>query len=109
MPVTAKDEPTAARIEAGQAIYTRSTLALYDALVLGLSNRFIWRCPTARLLDLYDAHVTANHLEVGVGTGYFLDRCRFPSEHPRLVLLDLNRNCLEATRRRVRRFRPLAV
>jgi hypothetical protein len=68
----------------------------------------LWKCPTPRLLDLYNAHVTANHLEVGVGTGYFLDRCRFPAR-PRLVLVDLNRNCLEAASRRVRRYSPRTV
>jgi hypothetical protein len=93
-------------VHAGQAIYTRRVLRLYDLLVLGLSNRFVWRCPTRELLAWYDAHVTANHLDVGVGTGYFLDRCRFPSAPPRLALMDLNSNCLEAASRRVARYAP---
>jgi SAM-dependent methyltransferase len=98
--------PTHEAIRAGHVAYTPGLLAWYDWLVLGVSNRFIWRCPTPRLLELYDAHVTANHLEIGVGTGYFLDRCRFPSPPRRLVLADLNEHCLALTRQRVARYAP---
>jgi hypothetical protein len=45
--------PDAAAIEAAHAIYTPLMLSFYDRLVHGLSNRFAWRCPTERLLDLY--------------------------------------------------------
>ena len=91
---------------AGQAVYTARSLKLYDAVVLGFSNRFLWGCPTAELLAHYDANVSANHLDAGVATGYFLDACRFPAERPRLGLLDLNPLCLEAAARRVARYRP---
>lgn len=98
---------TAEQVEAGQAIYTKSNLAVYDFIVLGVSNRFIWRCPTERLEAHYNRHVTANHLDVGVGTGYFLDRCRFPSTPPRVALVDLNPNTLEFASQRIARYKPL--
>ena len=91
---------------AGQAVYTKAVLAVYDLWVHGISNPFIWRCPTKHLHALYDRHVTSNHLDVGVGTGYFLDRCSFPSPRPRLILVDANRNSLEVAGRRLRRHRP---
>jgi hypothetical protein len=69
----------------------------------------VWRCPTVRLLENFDRHVTGNHLDAGVGTGYFLDRCRFPVEHPRIVLLDPNPNCLQAAARRLSRYQPQSV
>ena len=94
---------------AGQAVYSARTLRLYDALVLGLSNRFLWRCPTAALLALYDANVSGNHLDAGVATGFFLDRCRFPSAAPRLGLLDLNPLCLKTAAARVARYRPETI
>ncbi len=94
------------QIEAGQAIYSTSMLAIYDLLVLGFSNRLVWRCPSRRILALYNQHLSANHLDVGVGTGYFLDRCGFPSARPRLALMDLNPNCLNAARARVARYQP---
>ena len=75
-------------------------------LVLGFSNRFVWKCPTERLLQQYNQHVTANHLDVGVGTGYFLDNCSFPSHAPRIAILDLNQNALNFAARRIARYRP---
>ncbi|MGF1628728.1 MAG: class I SAM-dependent methyltransferase [Kiloniellaceae bacterium] len=94
---------------AGQAVYSARTLKLYDAVVLGFSNRFLWRCPTAELLALYDANVSGNHLDAGVATGYFLDRCCFPTAAPRLGLLDLNPLCLETAASRVARYRPETI
>jgi SAM-dependent methyltransferase len=94
------------QIAAGEAVYTKRMLGIYDVLVLGVSNRLIWRCPTPRLLAHYDTHVRANHLDVGVGTGYFLDRCRFPSRTPRVALMDLNRNALDFAARRIARYKP---
>ncbi len=97
---------TAEQVTAGQAVYTKRTLALYDILVLGISNRLIWKCPTARLVDHYNTHLTANHLDVGVGTGYFLDRCRFPSATPRVALMDLNPQALAFAAARIARYTP---
>jgi hypothetical protein len=93
-------------VAAGQAVYTPRVLRAYDGLVLGLSNRWLWRCPTPRLLAHYDRHVTANHLEVGVGTGYFLAHCRFPAAAPRLTVLDLNPHALAFAAQRLARYRP---
>ncbi len=50
--------------------------------------------------------VTANHLDVGVGTGYFLDLCQFPSPQPRVALMDLNEKTLEFASQRIRRYKP---
>jgi SAM-dependent methyltransferase len=86
--------------------WTPATLALYDLVVLGISNPFIWRCPTPRILGLYDRHVTGNHVDVGVGTGWYLHRCRFPAGDVRLGLIDLSRDSLDKAARRVRRYRP---
>lgn len=97
---------TREQVEAGQAVYTPRTLAIYDLAVLGVSNRFIWNCPTARLEEHYNRHVSANHLDVGVGTGYFLDRCRFPAATPRVALMDLNSDTLAFAARRIARYRP---
>jgi hypothetical protein len=91
---------------AGAAVYSRRLLSTYDIMVVGFSNTFVWRCPAANILTLYNEHVTSNHLDVGVGTGYFLDRCRFPTARPRLALLDLNANSLAYTAGRLQRYAP---
>ena len=99
-------QATQEQVDAGQAVYTRRTLALYDLVVLGVSNRFIWKCPTPRLVAHYNRHLGASHLDVGVGTGYFLDRCRFPVAAPRVALMDLNAASLDCAARRIARYRP---
>ena len=87
------------------AVYTPFTLAIYDVLVHGLSNRFAWRCPTRRLVELYRENLAPDHLEAGVGTGLLLDRAATP-KLKRLVLLDANRNCLDRAGARIARFKP---
>ena len=99
---------TSKQVESGQAVYTKPVLKLYDFAVLGVSNRFIWKCPTPQQLQHYERHVSANHLDVGVGSGYFLDRCRFPSPPPRVALLDLNPTALEFAAQRIARYRPVS-
>jgi ubiquinone/menaquinone biosynthesis C-methylase UbiE len=91
----------------GQAEYTPRFLAhVYDPLVLRFANRFVWRCPTHAITALYDEHVSDTHLDVGPGTGYFLERCAFPSGEPAITLLDVNPNVLEAASRRIARHAP---
>lgn len=92
--------------EKGQAVYSKLVLAIYDLWVLGITNRFIWKCPTQKLLGLFNEKVTSNHLDVGVGTGYFLERCRFPSESIRLGLMDLNINSLDFAAQRLKYYAP---
>jgi SAM-dependent methyltransferase len=94
---------------AGQAIYNRGILAVYDVGVLGLSCRLVWGCPKSPMLARYDRNVGARHLELGAGTGYFLDRCRFPIDSPELTLVDLNETVLGVASARVARYRPRVV
>jgi SAM-dependent methyltransferase len=101
--------PSATEVDAGQAVYTPLTLALYDVVVLRFSCRFAWRCPSAEMLDFYNRHVGARHLDVGVGTGFFLDKCTWPVAQPEVTLLDLNRHSLDAAATRTRRYRPRVV
>jgi hypothetical protein len=100
--VHAADEIAVAK---AHAIYTPFMLSLYDLLVHGFSNRIAWRCPTQRLLDLYRSNLSPNHLEAGVGTGFFIDRAG-DGRIDRLVMLDINRHCLDRAGKRLARFKP---
>jgi SAM-dependent methyltransferase len=95
--------PSSPPDERSHAVYGRNTLRVYDLWVHGLSNPLAWRCPTSRLEAWYDDHVGRRHLEVGVGTGYFMDRAGLPPTAS-VTLLDPNPACLEAASRRVRRL-----
>ena len=91
------------------AVYTPARLALYDAVILGLSCSLVWRCPRRHFLELYDQHIGSPHLDIGVGTGYFLDRCRFPIERPQITLLDPSDACLTKAASRLERYSPRVV
>jgi ubiquinone/menaquinone biosynthesis C-methylase UbiE len=91
---------------AGQAVYTRRFLSVYDALVYGFDHPVLWRCSKARLVDHYDANVSAHHLDIGVGTGALLDAARFPVASPEITLMDLNPNSLAAASARLARYAP---
>ena len=90
----------------GAAAYTPLTLAFYDLAVLKLSNSFVWQCSSPVLLDFYNQHISDYHLDIGVGTGYFLDRCKFSSTAPKIALLDLNSHALAKSAKRLRRYHP---
>jgi SAM-dependent methyltransferase len=92
----------------GQRDYTRPLLRLYDPIVVGHVGRIVWRCPTARLVDRYRAHIRDDHLDVGPGTGYFIDRSGLP-DGSRVTIVDPNTNVLRHASRRLRHLDLTAI
>jgi SAM-dependent methyltransferase len=97
-----RDDPA----HAGQAIYSRAALGVYDAVVYGFNCPVLWRCPKSRLVEHYDANLSGRHLDIGVGTGALLDAAQFPVASPEITLMDLNPNSLAAAARRIERYSP---
>jgi SAM-dependent methyltransferase len=87
----------------GQSEYNTLLLNAYDPLVLGPIARYVWRCPTGGLLERYRKHISARHLDVGPGTGYFLDRSGL-ADGSQVTIVDPNRNVLRHVARRLRRL-----
>jgi len=94
------------RSRLGQLFFSIMSHRLYDTGLYRFVTGSIWRCPTDRLLDGYADNVTHNHLEVGVGSGYFLDRTLCADAMRRLVLVDLNRRCLAKSAARLKLYDP---
>lgn len=89
--------------------YSNLILELYDFLILKLSSILIWRCQTDQLIQLYRSHVSRQHLEVGVGTGYLLNRAVFPSHWVTLHILDCNAKVLRHAYYRLARYSPVML
>lgn len=88
---------------AGQRDYNRVLLTLYDPLVLGPIVRFVWRSPSDVLVQAYRDHIRVPHLDVGPGTGYFIDHAGL-ADGSQVTLLDPNTNVLDRTSKRLRRL-----
>lgn len=87
----------------GIKAYTPLSLKLYDWWVLRVSNRYAWKCATERhLIPHFRNNMKNNHLDVGVGTGYYLT---YTPDFCTVSLLDLNISSLEAANARVGRSR----
>ncbi len=94
--------PQQLNTESGASVYSPTILKLYDFAVLGLSNRFVWQCPTKTvLLPFYKEHLGLKHLDVGVGTGFCIARASLTRSH-QVSLLDLNENSLQAAAAQVK-------
>lgn len=89
-----------------QQFFNKGSLLFYDFLLYGVISKYAWGSSIQRLDSHYKKYVGHNHLEVGVGTGILLNRVVFDSAHPRLALMDLSRDCLEKTKRKVARYAP---
>jgi len=94
------------RTRLGQLFFSTMSHRLYDTGLYKFVTGTIWRCPTERLLDNYADNISNNHLEVGVGSGYFLDRTLCADFLDRLMLSDLNRRCLAKSGARLLDFAP---
>ena len=92
----------------GQADYSRLLLDLYDPIVIGFVSWFVWHCPIEPLVDNYRRHIRDRHLDIGPGTGYFIDKSGLP-DGSRVTIVDPNTNVLRHASRRLGRFEVEAV
>ena len=91
----------------GAAAYTPLLLRLYDAAVVYASNSLLWRCSRHVLLANYQANLGKRHLDIGPGTGWYIDHANPTLES--LTLLDLNPNSLNAAASTLARYAPVRV
>src|SRR5690348_1662891 len=90
----------------GIKAYSHLGLQFYDSVVIRGLAPHVWGTSVDEFLAHYSQHLTPNHADIGVGTGYFLNRCDFGSDNPRIALIDLNPRCLAYAARQLARYRP---
>lgn len=79
------------------ALYNKMLLSVYDLYVYRFAAPIAFRCPVQNMESLYEKYCTPQHLEIGVGTGYFLEKAHQRGQLKNVTLLDLNPNCLHIT------------
>lgn len=94
-----------ADVAAGASVYSKPALAIYDAFVVRFSSRLAWRCPSERMLAQYKQCLGRRHLDVGPGTGWYLERS--VDQDTDLTLMDLNANSLETATGRLPQLDPV--
>ncbi|KAK8214437.1 S-adenosyl-L-methionine-dependent methyltransferase [Phyllosticta capitalensis] len=91
-------------------------LSFYDILILGIYCPYVWGCPASTELTAFlnsriataisrSSPRPCRILDIGVGTGYFLERA--PLEDVKeITLLDINAECLDAAASRAQKAHP---
>ena len=92
---------------AGQKDYGPFLLSIYDWWVLRFMANYVWRSPIPPYLDRYASLVGARHLDIGPGSGYFLDHGAPAGTD--ITLLDPNTDVLDHCAKRLARFDPTTV
>ena len=92
----------------GQAGYNPVMLAIYDLWVLGFMSRVVLHVPIPPFVENYRAHLGRRHLDVGPGTGYFLEKAA-PPEDTEITLLDPNPHVLRRAGKRLASLSPHLV
>jgi SAM-dependent methyltransferase len=91
----------------GQKGYGPALLAVYDWWVLGFMARWVWRSPTPLMIQRYQSLFGRRHLDIGPGSGYFIDVAA--PDDIELTLLDPNRHVLDHCAKRLSRFNPTVI
>jgi SAM-dependent methyltransferase len=91
----------------GQAGYNPFLLAIYDPWVLGFMARVVWRCPIPPVVERYRRNLRHRHIDVGPGTGYFIEKAAPPGAE--VTLLDPNPHVLHRSSRRLASMHPTAI
>jgi SAM-dependent methyltransferase len=92
----------------GQSGYNSFMLAIYDPWVLGFMARAVWKSPILEAVARYHQHIGHRHLDVGPGTGYFIEKAD-PKPGTEITLLDPNPKVLQHAARRLEAMHPATV
>ena len=88
------------------AAYRGINLRLYDYFVLQFTSPYAWGCTADELRAMYRENISADHVEVGVGSGYFLAAEQRSTTWTDLNLIDPNPSALEYVAKRLSSSTP---
>ena len=91
-------------IHPGARDYGAVTLPLYDAAVLNIAVPYAWGIPLAEERAMYARCLGRRHLDVGVATGYFLQKTA-KGRCEEITLMDLNPNATRYAANKLAEFK----
>jgi len=94
----------AGRTNISQRYFNPLLMSVYDFFVYRMVSQYIWGCSKELLVQRYRHYVSPHHLEVGVGTGYLIDKS--DANLLSLDLMDLSCACLRKASKRLNRYSP---
>src|SRR6187200_3173552 len=92
----------------GQSGYNAAMLAIYDVGVQKFMTKAVWKIPVAEGVDRYRHHIGHRHLDVGPGTGYFIEEA-YPPRDTEITGLDPNPTVLRHVANRLEERHPIIV
>ena len=92
----------------GQSGYNAALLAVYDVWVLKFMTKAVWKLPVPPCVERYRQYMGHRHLDVGPGTGYFIEKADPPPE-TEITLLDPNQTVLRHAAKRLADWHPVTV
>jgi hypothetical protein len=92
----------------GQSGYNPALLAIYDVWVLKFMARAVWKGSVPAGITHYRRHLGHRHLDVGPGTGYFIEHAAPPTQ-TEITLLDPNPHVLKHASKRLAAWGPVVV
>jgi SAM-dependent methyltransferase len=92
----------------GQAGYNPAMLAIYDVWVLKFVARAVLKVPIQPFVDRYRRQMGHRHLDVGPGTGYFIEQAAPPAD-TEITLLDPNPHVLKHASERLAAWKPITI
>jgi len=92
----------------GQSGYNTAMLTIYDVWVLKFMSKVVWKLPIDPCVERYRRYLGHRHIDVGPGTGYFIEHADPPGD-AQITLLDPNPTVLRHAAKRLAAWRPITV
>lgn len=76
----------------------------YDRIVNDFNCKHVWKCSTKNIIDNYQKNISNNHLEIGPGTGFFLNKKNTGINFKKLTLVDVNKDILQFSKKNLEQY-----
>jgi ubiquinone/menaquinone biosynthesis C-methylase UbiE len=87
--------------------YSKLIFSVYDRFLLNYALPLIWKVKKSDVQLFYQNHISSDHLDIGAGTGYFIQNCEHLPANFKLSVMDINPICLKICEIQLQKFNPI--